>query len=128
MSCTFGTRLILRILLRAMNRLGNTREEGIQGWKKFGMLSVSLCRPPLNQMAVEQKLKYHWRRMIFFYIYLFVAGVRPNKVHAYHSLYMRVRFFQSILWVLGIKLGSSELLESTFALSLIPFLVSAIVF
>lgn len=96
MSYTFGPRLILRILFRAMNRLRNNREEGSQGWKKFCVLFVGLCRSPLNELAVEQKLSL--AQSFSSYIYFFVAEVKHNKVRAYHSLCVRVRFFLSIMW------------------------------
>lgn len=90
-----GPRLILRILFRAMNRLGNNGEEGSLAWKKFCVLFVGPCRSPLNPLAVEQKLSL--TQSFSSYIYFFVAVVKHNKVHAYHSLCVRVRFFLSIM-------------------------------
>lgn len=82
MSYTFGTKFILRILLRAMNSLGNNGEEGSQGWKKFYMQFVDFCRLPLNLLAVEQRLSVPAIEYFSFYIYLRVAGVRQSWVPA----------------------------------------------
>lgn len=70
----FGTKFILRILLRAMNSLRNNREEGHQGWGKFGMLFVDFCMPPLDLLAAEQRLNI--------YLFIFVCCQGKAKLAA----------------------------------------------